>query len=267
MVTRLIRNRLFFFFCSALLSTASLKGDQYEGIEMFRGYGKVDLAWLTLFLPYNPIIVEAGAFNGAETCRAAKIWPYGRIIAFEPNPHAFEQLEKKVKEELLTNVELHSLALNTYDGIARLNVCHGMKGADPSFGYASSLLPLTKEMEVYCKGPQIIVPCTILDDWCGENEVDHIDLLRLELEGLELQVLQNSPRILKNTKMIYVKTMMHPYRVWMTQYSELKSFLEKSNFVLLSHWYQPGIIGHAIFLSRELFDAYMKLSLGIDLEK
>ncbi len=267
MVIRLMRNSLFFFFCSALLSTFSLKGEQYEGVQQyFPSYGKIDLSWLQQFLPYNPIILEAGAFTGKETCRAAKIWPEGRIIAFEPNPQAFEELQKRVQEESLTNVELHDLALHAYNGISCLNICYGMKGVDPVFSYASSFLPLTKEMEIYCKGPQAIVSCTNLDDWCKENQIDHLDLLRLEVEGLELQVLQSSPQILQNIKIIYVKTMMHPYRVGMTQYPELKQFLEKSNFVLLSHWYQPGIIGHAIFLSRELFDAYLKLSLGIKLE-
>ncbi len=261
----LMRN-FFFFFCS-LLSTISLKGDQYEGIGIFfQGYGKIDLEWIPQFLPYNPIIVEAGAFYGNDTCRASKLWPRGRIIAFEPNPQAFEHLQKKVQDVSARNVELHNVALNSYNGIAVLNACHGMKGNDPIFSYASSLLPLTPEMEVYCKGPQFVVPCVNLDDWCHENQIDHIELLRLELEGLELPVLMSSPRILKNTRMIYVKTMMHPYRIGMTQYPELKKFLEKSNFVLLCHWYQPGITGHAIFLSRELFDAYLKLSLGINLE-
>lgn len=266
MIARLIRNNYFFFLC-ALFSTTFLKGDQYEGVGVFfPGYCKIDLEWMPQFFSYNPVIVEAGAFYGNETCRAAKIWPRGRIIALEPNPQAFEQLQKKVQEGEFTNVELHNLALNTYNGIAYLNVCHGMKGNDPGYGYASSVLPLTQEMEIYCKGPQVIVPCAILDDWCNENQIDHIDLLRLELEGLELQVLRRSPHILKNTRVIYVKTMVHPYRIGMTQYSELKAFLEKSNFILLSHWYQPGIIGHAVFLSRELFDAYFKLSLGIYLE-
>jgi FkbM family methyltransferase len=256
----------FLFFCFALFSVISLKGDYYEGIGLFQNYNKIDIAWLPQFLPYNPVIVEAGAFRGDETLRMAKQWPRGLIIALEPNPEAFKHLQKKMQEELVSNVELHNLALNTYTGIAFLNTCNGMKGDDPAFGYASSMLPLTKDMEVYCKGPQVIVSSTTLDEWCEEQQIDHIDLLRLELEGLELQVLQSSPQILKNTKVIYVKTQIHPYRVGMTQYFELKAFLEQSNFVLLSHWYNPGIIGYAVFLSRELFDAYFKLSLGLYLE-
>jgi hypothetical protein len=58
--------------------------------------------------------------------------------------------------------------------------------------------------------------------------------------------------------------MMHPYRVGMTEYHQLKAYLESKGFVLLAHTYTPGIIGHAIFLCRELYDAYFKHSLGVN---
>ncbi len=251
-----------FFHLLVLLGAVPLAGaKEYEGIGLFYGQGDVDLAWLPQFLPYNPVIVEAGAFRGAETVRAAKIWPKGRIIAFEPNPAAFAKLQEAVAD--LENVETHPLALNVYNGTAVLNVCLGMQGKDPIYGYASSLLPLTPEMQIYCKGPQIEVPCVVLSDWCRENKVDHIDVLRLEAEGMELPLLQSSLEILESVKVIYVRTFMHPYRQGMTRYHELKRFLEQAGFVLLSHWFTRDIDGRAIFLSRELFDAYFKLSLGI----
>lgn len=263
MAAQLIRNSLLFF----VSLFASVSGAQYEGVSIFfKDYGNIDLSWIPQFLPYNPVIIEAGAFQGDETCRASKLWPQGRIIAFEPNPEAFDVLQKKVQNESASNVKLYNLALSDYNGIASLNVCNGMKGVDSIFGYASSLLPLTQEMQIYCKGPQIIVNCVNLDDWCKEQQIDHVDLLRLELEGLELRVLESSPQILQNTKVLFIKTLMHPYRVGMTQYNALKAFLERSGFVLLSHWFEPGITGHAIFLSREIFDAYFKLSLGLYLE-
>lgn len=254
------------FFCSALLSSSPLKADYYEGVELFRNSGPIDLNWLPQFLPYDPVIVEAGAFFGSETCRAAKLWPQGRIIAFEPNPYSFKQLNHAIAAANLENIETYRLALNSHNGTAQLIVCHGMKGTDPCFGYASSLLPLSQDMQVYSKGPQLDVPCVILDDWCREQQIDHIDVLRLELEGMELPILQSSPEILKKTQIIYVKTLIHPHRVGMTQYNELKAFLKQSNFVLLSHRYTPEITGYAIFLSRELFDAYFKLSLNMYLD-
>jgi FkbM family methyltransferase len=265
MAIQTINKSLFAFLFAALFHLQPLKADYYEGVPLFQSQA-IDLTMLHQFLPYNPIILEAGAFNGKDTVRAANLWPKARIFAFEPNPQAFKNLQAAIDNAGLENIETYPLALCHYNGTAFFNVCLGMAGEDPTFGYASSTLPTTKEMEIYCKGPQIKVPCMILDDWCNERQVKNIDLLRLELEGLELPVLRSSPNILKTVKVLYVKTFIHPFRISMTEYAELKEFLEESNFVLLSHRYIPGIIGHAIFLSRELFDAYFKLSLGIYLE-
>ena len=159
-----------FCFFYALLSMFPIKADQYEGIDLFQHYNKIDLEWLPQFLPYNPVIFEAGAFCGSETCRAAKLWPKGRVIAFEPNPQAFVKLQQAVGDAMLENVETYPLALSTYNGTATLHVCLGINGDAPVFGYASSLLPLTKEMEVCCKGPDVEVPCVVLDDWCKERQ-------------------------------------------------------------------------------------------------
>ncbi len=255
--------------CS-LFNASSLEGEEYparyEGIELFRVSDRIDLGVLPQFLPYNPIIVEAGAYWGAHALQASKIWPQGKVFAFEPNPKAFEQLQRMIVESGCTNVRAYNLALNNYAGEARLYLCHGTNGNDPVFEFASSLLAPSKYMEIHYQGPKIDVPCVVLDDWCHENQIDHIDILKLELEGLELPVLQSSPQILKNTKVIVVQTHFFPSRIGITHYINLRAFLKESGFLLLSHWYREGLGGNAIFLSREVWDAYFKKSLGLDWE-
>ena len=257
-----IKRAFYLCFYCFLFNCSLLKADFYEGVDFFRNY-TVDFNLLQHFLPYNPVILEAGAFRGQDVLKAAKIWPNARIIAFEPDPYTFSLLVENVANAQLTNVELHNLAFNSYNGTALFNICLGPNNNEPAYSYASSLLPLKKGMEVYCKGPQIEVPCVTLDTWCKDNLIQALDVLHLELEGAEYNVLKNAPRILKNVKILYVKTYIHPHRLGMTNYFSLKELLEKSEFVLVSHRYQPEVIGHAVFLSRELFDAYFKLSLGI----
>jgi len=245
----------------------SLLADEYEGVEYYSNK-KFGLFNMKPLLPYNPIILEAGAYQGATTLHAATFWPKARVIAFEPSPDPRIRLEREINIEGLSNVQVYPLALNTYNGVAPLYICRGRHGFDPSFECFSSLLPESiKEDPPCCRGPQIEVPCVILDDWCVSNQIDHIDLLWLELEGLELRVLQSSPDILKTIKVLYVQTLIDPYRSGMTTYNELKKFLEENDFVLVSHWYNPWIEGHAAFLSRELFDAYFKQSVGIYLDR
>ena len=58
----------------------------------------------------------------------------------------------------------------------------------------------------------------------------------------------NSPYTLRTIKCIYVHTNLFPFRTDITTYPELKKFLERSGFILLSHWYKEGLEGDAIFV-------------------
>ena len=87
-----------------------------------------------------------------------------------------------------------------------------------------------------------------------ENSIDLIDFMWLDLEGLELQVLKSSPRILEKVKIIYTETNFFEFRKGMTQFNDLKIFLENVGFRLLSHWYVEGFQGDAIFIKKELFE-------------
>lgn len=240
-------------------------GELYDGVCFFKGYDKIDIECLPQLLPYNPVIFDAGAFQGKDTVRCAKLWPKSTIVAFEPNPIAFEQMQNLIREKNVSNIKTCNLALSNKKGMANFYICRGASGRDPSYESMSSLLQPAKQTESQLQGPIIRVPCVRLDEWCQENNIDHIDVLRLELEGMELQTLQSCQNILKNVKVVYIQTFFYPYRIGNTMYPSLKQFLEKSGFVLLSHWYKEGERGKAIFLSRELFDAFFKLCLGVDL--
>ncbi len=231
----------------------------YEGTQTFQNYGKVDLNALVQFLPYNPVIVEAGAYKGKQTVYATKVWPYYRyLIAFEPNPMAFIELQQRVIDEKLERVHLYNLALNNYNGKATLYLSEANE-------QESSLLPATEEMQSYYQGPQLRVPCVVFDDWCEQNQIESIDILSLELEGLELKVLEGSSRILKNTKIIILQSFFRPYRVDMCNYFFVKDFLTRSQFVPLMHWYEQGERGVAVYVSQEMYDAYFVKCLGLGL--
>ncbi len=236
------------------LDTAIMKAKhppRFEGA--FEGYGEQRLKLIAKFLPEDPVIVEAGAHYGSDTIQFAKMWPEATIISFEPNPSAYQKALEATWN--IANVQIHNAALGTYNGRAILNVSYGPEGNNPSFfEEASSLLKPSEFMKGAYQGPKVQVPCVILDSWCAKNHVDHIDFLWLDLEGLELQVLQSSPQILTQVKVVYTETNFQEFRKGMTQYNALKEFLEKSGFKLLSHWYSEGFQGDAIFVKKEIFD-------------
>jgi FkbM family methyltransferase len=235
----------------------------YEGTVTFGNYGKVDLGWMQQLLPYNPIIVEVGAYCGAETSRAAQIWPKSKIFAFEPNPRAYALLKKAVSDQKLDNVQTFPFAVSNQEGIFSFYLCYGPTESDLTYEPHSSLLPPAKVMESEYKGPAIDVPCVVLDQWCSDHQIDHIDILRLETEGMELAILKSSPQILQDVKIIYLQSFFSPLRMGMVDYFQLKNFLVKSGFVPLAHWYTQGYRGSAVYVSLELYEAYFVRCLGL----
>ncbi len=200
------------------------------------------LTLLRFVLPHSPVIFEAGGHYGEDTIQFARLWPQGKVISFEPNPIAFRRLEESTKE--CSNVFSSQLAVSDYNGKATLYVCDDDDGS-------SSLLEPVKETEKLYSGQRVEVPCVVLDDWCKKNQVENIDFMWLDLEGLELQVLISSPGVLKGVKVIYTETNFYEYRKGVTRYGDLKSFLESRGFVLQTHSYVEHLQGDAIFIRTE----------------
>jgi FkbM family methyltransferase len=241
----------------AIISTIALCGE-YEGTATFRNYGRVDWNWMVQFLPYNPLIVEIGAYCGAEALQAARVWPRGKVIAFEPNLRAYGAMQSAIAEAKMDHIFAYPLAIGNANGFAKLHICRASEEK-------SSLLPPSDDMAIPLQGPEVEVPCVILDDWCQKNNIQEIDILKLSVEGFELQLLESSPNILKNVKLIVLQSFFYPYRKQMTNYFYLKDFLAKAHFLPLAHWYIPGGQGNAVYVSQEMFDAYFVRCLGLGL--
>ncbi len=216
----------------------------FQGAPENSGKNKLDL--IAQFLPKAPIILEAGGHYGHDTLAFASKWPKAKIISFEANPSTFEKLFEKTS--WVPNIHVLNLALNSFNGKAVLHVCSMATAISSADEGASSLLETSDWMKEDYAGHKIEVPCVVLDDWCEENRIDHVDFMWLDLEGLELQILKSSPKILETVKVIYTETNFRWFRKEMTQYVDLRTFLEKAGFTLFAHWFIKDWQGNAIFV-------------------
>lgn len=221
-------------------------------LEIFKAYheGKSFLDVAGFFLPESPHLLEAGAHNGESSVILLQQWPKASLFAFEPNPIAFQRLQEVAAVH--PNIFPFELALFDFNGQAPFYVQtkHGNDGA-------SSLLehnPDPKFKDIYTHNAPILVTCKTLDTWADENGVDHIDFMWLDMEGVELQMLRASPKILKTVKVIYTETNFQKTRLGMTQYKELHTFLTKNGFDIVYHQMSDATQtqGDALFVKKEL---------------
>jgi FkbM family methyltransferase len=252
-VSLIITTFILFFGCNNAEETYPYP-EIFEG--KFKEYKSKPLDLIEKFIPNNPVIFEAGAHYGIDSAKFSKKWPFSKIISFEPNPHAFEKLCNVA--DAYRNIFPYNLAIANFNGPGIFYVCHGSNGDNPEYEGASSLLPASEAMKIHYQGPQIMVNCVKLDDWCKDYQVKQIDFMWLDLEGMELQALECSKEVLKNVSVIYVETNFQEFRIGMTKYEDLKAFLKKSGFTQLAHWYYKGLQGNALFVKRKILVEFLE---------
>jgi FkbM family methyltransferase len=114
-------------------------------------------------------VIDGGAYIGIASLYFKSVYPEARITAFEPDPEVHATLEQNIRQNDLTDVETVCAALAAREGSASFNP----DGADGG--------RLTDE------GRQT-VETVKLSDYLTEP----VDFLKLNIEGFELDVLQEA---------------------------------------------------------------------------
>lgn len=211
---------------------------KFEGDLQYQCFDSQRLKLIAKMLPKNPVIFEAGSNDGTDTIKIHKMWPNSKIIAMEADPYNFKRFLKNTQK--YPNIQGYQLAVNTFSGSVKFNISKFNRNI-------GSLLKPPSGLGFFLRNQQIDIPCENLDQWCKDNQIDHIDFMWLDLEGIELQILQSSPSILKTVKVIYTETRLKSVRSKTSLYVPLRSFLESEGFELKAHWYTQNFIGDAIF--------------------
>jgi FkbM family methyltransferase len=143
-------------------------------------------------------LIDVGAYLGTYTLWSAqKIGIEGEIIALEPHPKSRTLLERTIKLNNLQNVKVLPYALSTYDGKSILY--------SPRY---RALASLRRDHPEYFCGEvleEYEVECVSLRTLLNMVEFDKIDLLKLDIEGLEYDVLEHSMSELSRIRRILIE--------------------------------------------------------------
>lgn len=139
---------------------------------------------------------DVGADVGELTLLFSRFVGAGRVHAFEASRRAFERLTAVCQAASCPNVVLNHLALAEEEGSVSLHVyddahlAWSSRAARPLEGYGIDVKPVSTEQ----------APATTVDLYCERNAVARIDLLKIDVEGAELQVLQRARRMLRSKR-------------------------------------------------------------------
>lgn len=183
-------------------------------------------AWIFQHLPSAPVIIEAGVCDGTDTDRFAKMYPRGRIYGFEPVPSLFEQAKLKNKDN--QNVQLFEQAL----GETRCTKTIFISDINGCVSASSSIMKpkdLSDNPHVTFKN-EMEVDVINLDEWCEENGVNHVDLMWLDIQGMEPQVIMASPKIVARTDFIFTEVSLKDTYEGVIKYDEFRTIMDKLGF-------------------------------------
>lgn len=196
------------------------------------------------YLPKNPVIIDCGAHIGSDSIELSKIFPYAQIHSFEPVPRVFEQLTKLTSP--YKNIFRHQLALSNENKKSKMFV--SSIGSDGS----SSLLPPKTHLQDH---PNVLfeevieINAKTLDSWANENNITHVDLLWLDMQGFEYQTLVASPKILATTKVIHTEVSIKETYEGVLMYSSFKKWLEEQGFEAIKEVIPEGTdMGNVVFV-------------------
>jgi FkbM family methyltransferase len=152
---------------------------------------------LDRFVRPGATVVDVGANIGYNTLHAARLaGDLGRVVAVEPAPDNLEVLRRNVAAAGARNVVVVPLAAGSAAGMRELFV-RGAKSAVNSF------FPLSCYAEVTAI---LRVPVVRLDDLVGGP----VGVVKIDVEGAELDVLEGMPRILGSRVFAAVIVEWHP---------------------------------------------------------
>jgi FkbM family methyltransferase len=133
-------------------------------------------------------VVDVGAYSGDYAVEARSAFgPKAHIHCLEPNQAMFPALRERVRGD--ARITCHPLALGRVAGVAPLYL-------DKPSSPRASLIEDTFSISGHCLRHSDEVVVTTLDAFAGAQGVAHIDLLKLDVEGGELAVLQGAGELL-----------------------------------------------------------------------
>ena len=157
----------------------------------------------------HPVVFDVGANIGQTLEKYAAVLPGARIHSFEPFPQSYQRLAATAAAH--PPAVAHELALGANSGEATFHV-------NPEFHTRNSLLTRPASGRRYYRGgselPESVpVKVDTLDNVCTREGIERIDVLKLDVQGAELQVLRGGQTLLAKeaVDIIFIEVMFVPH--------------------------------------------------------
>jgi FkbM family methyltransferase len=199
---------------------------------------------------HQPLIIDGGANLGSVTDALLGYYPSAAIHAFEPIPQLADAL--RVKYAHCPHIVVHAKALGAEP---KTLTFHQLNNIDSSSFLTPSAIQKKYHGQKVAISNELAVEQVRLDDMVDGD----IDILKLDLQGYELEALKGAERSLPSTKLILIEVEFVPLYENQPLFGDIDVFLRERGFFLLNLyelWTHPDgqlTSGDAIYLNTRYF--------------
>ncbi|MBE7494838.1 MAG: FkbM family methyltransferase [Verrucomicrobiaceae bacterium] len=179
----------------------------------------------------SPLIFDVGANVGQSIDLFKKSMPGCRMISFEPCATTFELLNRKISQEGIQGVRTENLGMGSAKGRRTFR--------EYSSSAMNSFLEPGADAAAYGElRRESMAEITTVDDYCAENGIERIDVLKSDAQGLDLEVFQGASRMFREHRVHLVLVEVVFSAIYQKQASalELLHFMEQAGLRLVSFY-------------------------------
>lgn len=175
----------------------------------------------------NPVIFDVGANKGQTIEMYQRAFPKPTITSFEPNPKLTPDLVKRFPGVAIEGVGVGS-AVGTLDFQVSSNT--ELSSFLKSSSSAENPFANTRINEV------INVPIITLDDYTKRKNIGHLDILKIDTQGYDLEVLKGATGLLdrKAADVIFIEVNFIPLYDGQASFGDIQQFLKQRGYGLLT---------------------------------
>jgi len=177
-----------------------------------------------------PVIFDVGAHVGETAARYRALFPGALIHSFEPFSASYESLKSAFRDD--PRVVPHNVAVAGSTGTGKLHVNKA--------SVTNSLLESDRRGDDYW-GANLLdqeseqtVETLALDDFCRAEHIEHVDVLKIDVQGAEYAVLAGAAGLLdrRAVDLIYLEMIMAPSYVGQRKYHYYLTLLDGLGYEL-----------------------------------
>lgn len=201
----------------------------------------------------DPAIIDGGAHRGGSVEAFSRYAPQAKFHCFEPDPSLAQELTGLFSNN--PHVRVVMAALGDVGGKAKFNI----NASRPTNSLLSPGDALQPDLQSLCElVEQVEVDILTIDAYCEAQSLDHVDIIKLDLQGYDYRALLGAKMALRDTRVVLIEVLFVEIYKGCNLFPDVLQFMGECGYTLFTlcglHYgsHDELLWADAIFVNRSL---------------